>query len=143
MRIHHEIEINKPVEAVFDLFRDRQLMSRWQPGLVSSEEAKQKGGNKTFKNYLKIGRRTMPVTEIIQKDMFPNYNVIYELKGIVNKVENTFHATPSGSTRWESVSTFRFKGLMKIIAPFMRSGLEQQSRIIMQNFKNFVHKYNA
>lgn len=143
MEVRQQIVIDKPVDAVFDLFRDRQLMFSWQPGLISSEEVKAKNGNKTYKLFLKIGRRTLPMTEIVERDLFPHYHVRYELKGVVNTVKNTFSPTPSGSTLWISVSTFRFKGLMKLIAPFMHSGLEQQSKIIMHNFKNFVSKHNA
>jgi hypothetical protein len=67
--------------------------------------------------------------------------VVYTLKGIVNNVEYNFSSTGPDSTKWIVTHTFHFKGLMKLIGPFMRGGLEQQSNTIMKNFKSFAERY--
>lgn len=139
---NYQVVIEKPTDQVFDLIRDRSLMLQWQPGVISSEETSEKNGRKRYKLSVRMGNRTMPMIETIEKDLFPEYVVRYEVKGVMNTVRNSFAATPSGSTLWTSESSYHFKGLMKLIGPFFKSGFDKQNRIIMHNFKSFAEKDN-
>ena len=89
---------------------------------------------------LNLGRRNMIMTETILKNEFPEYHAVYELKGIKNEVHNRFEKSGQDSTIWIYSTQFKFKGIMMLVGLFMRSGLEQQSKMIMKNFKTFVEK---
>lgn len=140
IRFYLKEEIQKPAHEVFRLIKDRGLMHRWQPGLLSDEAIEKKEGRDRYKLIFKIGRRNIIMTETILKDKFPEYEVMYDLKGIRNIVRNKFEASGQNTTLWKSDASFQFKGIMKLVGNFMRSGLEQQTRIIMKNFKNFAER---
>jgi hypothetical protein len=142
VKFHIETNIEMPVEVVIRLFNNRNLLPGWQPGLISSEPLADKDGKKRYKLIYQLGRRKLPMTEtIIETDSSGFYKVVYTLKGIVNNVEYNFSSTGPDSTKWIVTHTFHFKGLMKLIGPFMRGGLEQQSNTIMKNFKSFAERY--
>lgn len=140
VRFYLKEEINKPVHEVFRMIKNRELMPGWQPGLLSDEAIDKKEGLDRYKLTFRIGRRNIIMTETILKDKFPEYEVSYDLKGIRNIVRNKFEGSDQNTTVWKSDTSFQFKGVMKLVGNFMRSGLEQQSRIIMKNFKNFAER---
>ena len=135
-----DIEIERPVNDVYSMFINRSLQPKWQPGLLEDEPIDDHPGKEHYSMLYRIGNRSMKMTETIIKKSFPQYDAHYKLKGIRNAVQHTFREAGPNTTRWTSVNEFRFVGLMKLIGPFMRSGLEQQSRIIMKNFKTFAEK---
>jgi hypothetical protein len=140
IKLRIETEIKKPVKEVYSTFINRSLMSRWQPGLLSDEVVVDKQGRTRYEMKLNLGNRNMIMTETILKKEFPEYHTLYELKGIKNEVHNRFEMTGPDVTRWIYSTEFRFKGIMLFVGLFMRAGLEQQSKLIMKNFKSFVEK---
>lgn len=141
LKFHFETEIKKPVDEVISLFSNRELMPRWQPGLLRDETNTARDGSSHRKLTYKTGRRNLVMKETILRKKGPHYDVHYELKGIRNSVHNTFKANGTDRTIWTSDVTFRFKGLMKLIGHFMKSGLEKQSMMIMKNFKAFAEHH--
>lgn len=140
VRFHLETEINKPLEEVTRLFSNRDLLPKWQPGLLSSEQIESYPYPK-YKLMLSFGRRKMVMMETIVRNELPAlFEGTYEMKGVFNKNINTFTSAGPQKTRWVCESEFRFTGLMKLIAFFMRSGFREQSRVIMANFKRFAEK---
>jgi len=140
IRFRIEVEIKKPVQEVYSIFINRERMPEWQPGLISDEAIEDKNGRKRYEMRLDLGRRRMTMTETILKNEFPEYHSLYELKGIRNEVHNNFEKMGQHSTKWMYTTEFRFKGIMMLVGLFMRSGLEQQSKLIMKNFKAFAEK---
>ena len=132
--------IPQPVDTVFSLYTDREKISKWQPGFIREEITEDKKGRMRFIQTFRIGNRNMVITESILRHSFPSYDVEYRLKGIVNRVHNTFQAHGPDKTIWTSEITFRFRWLMKLIGPFMKKGLEKQSKMIMDNFKNYAER---
>lgn len=140
VRFHLETEINKPLEEVTRLFGNRDLLSKWQPGLLSSEQIESYPYPK-YKLLLSFGRRKMVMMETITRNELPvHFEGTYEMKGVFNRNINTFEQAGVQKTRWVCESEFRFSGLMKFIAFFMRDGFREQSRVIMANFKKFAEK---
>ena len=140
LKFHLQTEILKPIDEVVGLYKNRELMRKWQPGLLTDELTADKHGNPIHRLTFRIGNRNMIMTERILKSGPREHEVVYEMKGVWNAVHNSFTPNPDGSTLWTSDITFRFKWIMKLIAPFMRSGFEKQSKIIMKNFKNFAER---
>jgi len=140
LKFHLQTQIQKPVEEVVRLYKSRQLMPQWQPGLLTDESAADKRGNPIHRLTYRIGNRNMIMTERILKSTSRGHDVVYEMKGVWNAVHSSFTPQPDGSTLWTSDISFRFKWIMKLIAPFMRKGFQKQSEIIMKNFKNFAER---
>ncbi|MEO5907044.1 MAG: SRPBCC family protein [Saprospiraceae bacterium] len=140
LKYNLETEIEKPLDQVIRLFTNRSLLPKWQPGLVSDEIQISQEDLKTYKLTYQVGRRKLSMTETITCEVRNQYNATYKLKGVVNHVRHHFESIDALRTTWRSEQEFRFKGLMKLISLFMRSGFENQSRMIMNNFKQFAEK---
>jgi hypothetical protein len=138
LRFQLETEIQKPIEDVTRLFANRALLTKWQPGLLSSEQT-ETYPHPTYKLKFDFGRRKMVMTETILRNELPShFEGTYEMKGIFNRIHNTFETTGPRSTKWTYTTEFRFSGLMKIISFFMKDGFRKQSEVIMKNFKKFA-----
>ena len=44
----------------------------------------------------------------------------------------------ANSTRWKSESEFKFKGILKLVFPFMKGMFKKQSMTYLKNFKTFA-----
>lgn len=144
MKFHLETEIQKPIDEVVQLFTNRDLMSRWQPGLIHNEIKKGHSENRTYNLTYRIGRRNLVITETILEDSLPDhYLVKFRLKGIRNTVKHQFKPQEKNTTRWIAEYDYSFRGLMWLISFNMNAGLEQQSKMIMRNFRSFAEKYSS
>ena len=134
-----EIEINRPLDQVIKLFRNRENLPKWQHGLLSEESLPSKDDYPTYQLTFQLGRRRMKMTETIIRDALPaHYDVRYKMKGVKHSIQNSFFAMGDDKTKWISEVEYRFSGLMNLIARFMKSGFEQQSRALMYSFKTFA-----
>lgn len=140
LRFQLETEIHQPLDKVIKLFTDRKLLHKWQPGLLSSEQVETFPYPK-YKLKFNFGRRKMEMTETIKRNDLPaHFEGTYEMKGVVNHIQNSFEAKSPRITKWTCITEFRFSGLMKIISIFMKDGFRQQSEVIMRNFKKFAEQ---
>ncbi|MDQ3016462.1 MAG: SRPBCC family protein [Bacteroidota bacterium] len=136
------IEINQPIEKVMELYQKRILLPQWQPGLVLDDKITSKTGELQYKMTFGSGRRKLVITEtILRNDLPEHYDVRFELKGIINHVQNTFVPLSPSVTKWTSHVEYQFKGLKNLIATYMRSNFENQSGILMRNFKGFAETH--
>ena len=102
-----------------------------------------KNGLPNYSLTYQTGRRKFKITETIIRNELPrHYDVQYKLKGLTQIMKNSFSATDGNSTKWNSEVEFQFRGLMSLIARFMKTGFEQQTLAVMQSFKRFVEKGN-
>jgi len=135
---HVETEIERPLEAVIRLFANREHLPKWQPGLTSSEFMESKPYLK-YRLRFQLGRRKMSMMETITRNELPeHFDGYYEMKGMKMEIQNSFTSVGLNRTRWTSDVEYRFKGLMALIAPFMKENFRKQSVILMKNFKGFA-----
>lgn len=133
------VDIQQPMDTVIRLYTDRQLFPRWHPGLISDELITGKSGEKQYKMIYGKGRKKLIMTEtILRKELPDHYDVRYEMKGVVNTIQNSFSSSSPGVTQWNAEIEYSFKGLKNLIATYMRSNFEKQSVIIMNNFKGYA-----
>ena len=138
-----ELEINASLKAVTDLYSNHDLLPKWQGGLIRVETLPLKNGLPNYSLTYQTGRRKFKITETIIRNELPrHYDVQYKLKGLIQIMKNSFSATDGNSTKWNSEVEFQFRGLMSLIARFMKTGFEQQTLAVMQSFKRFVEKGN-
>jgi len=138
LNFHLETEIERPIDAVIQLFANRDHLQKWQPGLVSSEFMESKP-NLKYRLTFQLGRRKMKMMETITRNELPqHFDGYYEMKGMRNEVHNSFTSAGLNRTRWSADVEYRFKGIMSLVAPFMKENFRKQSMILMKNFKGFA-----
>ena len=143
MKYTSEIEINKPVDKVVELFDNSDNMGKWMEGLQSFEHISGKPGQVGSKSRLKfkMGKREIEMIETITVRNLPDeFSGTYEAKGVFNLVKNKFVALPGNKTKYVSEQEFQFKGFMKIIGFLMPAMFKKQSMKYLIDFKNFVER---
>jgi carbon monoxide dehydrogenase subunit G len=144
MKYTSEIEINKPIDQVIELFDNPDHMSKWMEGLQSFEPIRGKPGQVGAKSRLrfKIGKRNIEMVETITVSQLPEeFSGTYEAKGVLNIVKNKFMPLPGNRTRYVTEQEFQFKGFMKIIGLLMPGAFRKQTMKSLNDFKNFAESY--
>jgi hypothetical protein len=143
MEYSNHVVINLPIDRVIELFDSTENLFKWQPGLLKFEHLDGKPGEVGAK-YLMVfeqGKRKIEMTETITAKDLPNvFNSIYETKGVWNEVRNKFSVVDQNTTKYETFSTFKFKGLMKFFSLVMPGAFKKQSQKYLDLFKAFAEK---
>lgn len=143
MKYTSEIEINKPVDKVIELFDNPDNLDKWMEGLQSFEPISGTPGQVGAKSRLKfkMGKREIEMIETITVRNLPyEFSGTYEAKGVFNIVKNKFIALPDNRTKYVSEQEFQFKGFMTIIGFLMPGMIKKQSMKYLTDFKSFVEK---
>ena len=143
MKYTTEVSINLPREKVIELFDNTENMYKWQPGLKSFEHVSgQPGQEGAFSNLTYEGRKgDLLMTETIIKRDFPDeFHGVYEARGVYNEMYNYFEDTAEHVCTWRTVSIFKFRGLMALMAPFMKSAFSNNTLLNMERFKKFAEE---
>ncbi len=145
MKYAVEIEINKPVSKVVELFDSVDNMYKWMEGLEKFEPISGKPGEVGAKSKLtfKMKRRTLEMVETVTvKNLPKEFSGTYDAKGVHNIVKNLFHELPGGKTRYVTEQEFQFKGFMKLLGFLMPGMFKKQTMKHLKAFKNFVESQN-
>jgi carbon monoxide dehydrogenase subunit G len=145
MKYAVDIEINKPIDKVVELFDNPDNMGKWMEGLQSFEPISGTPGQPGAKSKLrfKMGKREMEMIETITKRNLPHeFSGTYEAKGVYNIVTNRFVKISENKTKCINEQEFQFKGFMKFIAVLMPGAFKKQSLKYLTAFKNFAENAN-
>ena len=82
--------------------------------------------------------RIIMIEEVITNHLPIEKKVSYKTDGVYNIVTNRFVKVSENQTKFINEQEFEFGGYMKIMGFFMPSAFKQQSRVYLQNFKEFV-----
>ena len=86
-----------------------------------------------------MGNRKMEMIQtIIHKNLPAAVHSTYEANGVYNIQRNYFEEIDSSRTRWKSKNEFKFKGILKLVFPFMKGMFKKQSMTYLENFKVFA-----
>jgi hypothetical protein len=141
MKYTTEITIDLPRSKVIALFDSTENMYKWQEGLKSFEHISGEPGQEGARSKLLYeGRKgDLVMTETIIKRNLPDeFHGIYEARGVYNEMFNYFIETSENQTLWRTVSLFKFRGLMVLMAPFMKSAFTSNTLLNMERFKIFA-----
>ena len=141
MKYTLEIEIDKPVDEVIELFDNPDNMGKWMDGLLSFEPLSGTPGQPGAKSRLKfkMGKREIEMIETITTRNLPDeFSGTYEAKGVFNILKVTFVKVSDTKTKYITEEEFQFKGFMKLMAFFMPGAFKKQSFKYMTAFKNFA-----
>lgn len=141
MKYTIEIEINKPINTVVELFDNADNMTKWMEGLQSFEPLSGTPGQPGAKSRLrfKIGKREFEMIETVSVRNLPDeFSGTYEANGMINIVKNRFVKLSDNKTRYITEHEFRVKGLMNLIAFLLPGTFKKQSLKYVNAFKVFV-----
>jgi carbon monoxide dehydrogenase subunit G len=141
MKYAAEIEINKPIDKVIELFDNPDNMYKWMKGLQSFEHISGTAGQPGAKSRLKfkMGKKDIEMVEtILVRNLPDEFTGTYEVKGVFNIVKNRFTKIDEHTTRYITEQEFQFKGLMKFMALLMPGAFKKESMKHLVNFKNFA-----
>lgn len=141
MKHKTEVLIDADRPTVWRLFDDPDNMSKWQPTLKSFTHRSGIPGQPDSISdlvYNENGRDVL-MTETITARREPEFlGGTYESKWGNVIVFNHFEETADGKTLWKSNVNYVFKGLMKIMAIFMRKSICGRTDTDMNRFKLMV-----
>ncbi len=143
MKYTTEVIIELPRQKVIELFDNTENMFKWQEGLKSYDHLEGNPGQEGARTAMvyESRRGELKMTETITKRKLPEeFHAVYEAKGVYNEMYNYFVENEPGRTTWRTVSVFRFRGLMALMAPFMKTAFTGNTLLNMERFKNFVEK---
>jgi hypothetical protein len=87
-----------------------------------------------------ITRREPADLHGIAKDSVVHYEREIVAEGMWNAARERFTETGPETTLWVSENEYRFSGLMRLLAPFMRGVFRKQSQQHMRDFKAFAEQ---
>ena len=141
MKYTAEIEINKPIDTVIELFDNPDNMGKWMEGLQSFEHLSGTPGEPGAKSRLKfkMGKREIEMIETVTVRNLPDeFSGTYEAAGVFNIVKNKFEKISENKTKYFTENEFQFKGFMKIMAWIMPGAFKKQSMKYLKSFKQFA-----
>ena len=141
-----EIEINTNIDTIMALFDNPYNMKEYMEGIESytvlSGNIREVGAKAelivAFIEKDVVKRRIVMIEEIITNNLPKEKKVTYTSDGVYNIVINRFIKISDDKTKFINEQEFEFKGYMKIMGFFMPSAFKQQSRIYLQDFKEFA-----
>ena len=141
MKYTAEIRINLPRSKVIEIFDNSANLQKWQPGLKRVTQLEGKPGKEGARSeMIYAGRKgDLVITETITLKKLPEaFHMDYRSRGVYNVVENLFSEEEPGITLWQSVNQFKFKGMMMLMAPFMKQAFIHNTMLNMDRFKLFA-----
>ena len=141
-----EIEINANIDTVMALFDNPYNMKEYMDGIESytilSGNTREVGAKAelivSFIEEDVVKRKIVMIEEIITNNLPEEKKVTYTADAVYNIVTNRFVKISENKTKFINEQEFQFKGYMKVIGFFMPSAFKQQSRIYLQDFKEFA-----
>jgi hypothetical protein len=141
MKYSLNIEINKPIEMVTSLYKDRSNDKLWMKGFLKKTPIEGEEGNEGAKCKVefKMGKRHFVMEEEIVKINLPEeYTTTYTTPKVFNVVKSSFEKIDDSTTRYHTEQDFQFKGFMKIMAFLMPGAFKKQSMQYLKDFKAFA-----
>ena len=141
-----EIEINSNIDSLIVLFDNPYNMKEYMEGIESyivlSGNIREVGAKAelvvAFIEKDVVKRRIVMIEEIITNNLPKEKKVTYTADGVYNIVTNRFEKVSENKTKFINEQEFEFKGYMKIISFFIPSAFKKQSKIYLEDFKEFA-----
>ena len=140
MRYTTEVIIHLPRQKVIELFDSEENLYKWQVGLQSIETLSGEPGQEGSRSIMVYEARkgSLQITETITRKKFPDeFFCTYESRGVKNEMFNYFEED-GDHTLWRTVNVFKFRGMMALMAPFMKSAFSNNTLLNMERFKSFA-----
>lgn len=145
MKYTLEVEIDRPVQEVTELFDNPDNLKYWMDSLVSFEHLTGIPGQPGAQSRLlfKMGKRNVEMIETITTRNLPEeFSGTYEANGVYNEIRNKFEPLSGNRTKYTAENSFEFRGFMKLVAFLIPGAFKKQSLKYMEDFKDFAENNN-
>jgi len=141
MNYLNQIDIDLPRARVVALFDNPENMKQWMPGLLSFETFEGTPGHAGAKSRMEfqMGKRKIKMIETIVSNNLPDeMEGYYEMNGMKNDIKVSFIEIEPNKTIYISESTYKFTGVMWLLAPLMKKTFMKTSQDYLERFKKFA-----
>ena len=141
MRHRNEITIAASQQAVWRVFDDPDATQHWQPTLKSHTLIAGEPGEVGCVYELVFdndGRDIKAVATLTEKQPYEIMASTTDSDTSFSTMRNRFQRIDDNHTRWFFDIEYRFKGLYKLVAFFLRKSMRVRADAEMQNFKTLV-----
>jgi uncharacterized protein YndB with AHSA1/START domain len=136
-----EVIINVPLEEVLRMFDNTDSTYWWQPGLkdIKRLRGKDRAEGAQYR-LLYEGRKSDLVVEetVLISNLPEEYTTLSRSPGVEHTVRNHFFPSEEGTTRWQTLNQYHFRGMMRWLAPFMKQAFRSNALLNMERFKMFA-----
>ncbi len=138
MHISLDIEIERPVSALKDLFKSQSRARLWMRG--HDADIRLHGDGTAPGHWIEMTQRagnlTVQALAVLVEYDWPD-RVVFSTQaaGTAALVVNRFFASDQESTLWQLDKHYQFSGLTRLAAPFLRNRIRQTDWAGMQEIK--------
>ncbi len=146
MQFHFELIIQRPRQEVWDCFDNTGNLLKWQPTLVSFDHqygAPGQVGAVSRLTYVENAREIILAETITARNEPKCLEGRYENEMCTNTVHNTFEEVSPTKTMWVMKCELKFRGVYKLMEPFMKGMIANRLRDDMQRFKELAEAGEA
>lgn len=123
---------------VWRAFDSVDNMKKWQPTLVGFDRVSGTPGQPGAASRLTYdeGGRSVILTETITLRREPEeFAGRYDSSVASSAIHNRFEVLGPASTRWDVTADVEFRGLWRMLAPFLRGTIRKRTRADLERFK--------
>lgn len=148
IKYSEEIVINSNIEKVIQVFDNPHNMKEYMHGFESytiikgnlNEIGTISEININFNDNGKRKSKIIMIEEVLSNNLPIEKKLQYTSSGILNIVTNKFEKISENETRFINEQEFIFNIYMKLLFYFSKSSLMYQTKLYLNNFKDFVEK---
>ena len=141
IKFEEEIVINANIDSIALILNNPSKIDNYMPGVEKYSLKKGDLGRKGAVAEIKInseGNDILLKETIIHNNLPNEIKISYKADGVYNIVTHRLEELSNNKIRLINIQEFEFNGYMKFVSFFMESALRNQSRVYLDNFKNYV-----
>ncbi|WP_420643436.1 SRPBCC family protein [Candidatus Leptofilum sp.] len=146
MKFTNERVIRASREAVWQAFDNTENLKKWQPTLQQFEHQSGELGQPGAVSklvYDENGRTVSLIETITARNKPASFSGTYDNSTVFNAITNRFEALDNNRTKWIMETEYRFKGLFRLMAPFVKGSIQKRSNEDMDRFVALVEQSSA
>jgi hypothetical protein len=141
MKYSLELRIEVPLQEVIRIFDHTENTFQWQPGLKNLEliSGTDRSEGACYRLVYEGRKGELEVEETVLHRNLPNEYVTRQISpGVKNTIRHSFSETSDRQTLWRMENLFLFRGMMRLMAPMMKSAFSGNTLLNMERFKEFA-----
>ena len=138
-----QTEIDAPPEVVFDLLADHTKHPLWDPHMIEARLDTERPIGKGSRGATVGEFRDRRVENEVFYDAYdrPEYVSGGTTSGTIEAKNSVRFIPPARGTRIDFRMEVKFKGLMRLMEPFIKSSLIEQRKESLEPFKDYVRNH--
>ena len=141
IKFEEEIVINANIDTIAMILNNPALINNYMPGVENYSLKKGDLGKKGAVAEIKInteGNDIVLKETIIYNNLPKEIKFSYEADRVYNVVKYRLQVLTNNKVKLNYIQEFKFNGYMKFVSFFMESALRSQSRVYLDNFRNYI-----